>query len=421
MVQIERAARDFVKGVRLGVAMVVVVISAGWAGAQGLSFGGGSRIVPSNTDRGIPLGPWLFSPGVEVAWYETDNLFREPDPTFSDSMLQVGARAQFDLNLSEQSNIQFVYNPLYRSLDKYQLQENWSHLARLKGSLVFPSGLKLVGNYDYTRSSLDVRDIDPSGELAFSASPYTRQQASLRADYWLSPLDAVSVDGDWNDLDYSGSDYFGSRQRRFGVGWVRSLGPLLESDLRVSRRINDGKAYGDNPGTESTSDEVTLQFNGELSPTLKSDLKIGWRQSDYDARETGQRSTYQGPIVSGGVDWDVSESVRVNVGVSRSDYLTAVEGSRFSVTTRIQAGISVRRGRVGGSLNGSFGRQEFNGVDLATGEKRTDDLMRGTLSLSYQLMSLVSARANFTYVGRKSDPLYTYNSNTVSIGIVSGF
>lgn len=412
--------------IRLWVTMVIVVAALGAAvdvEAQGTTIGGGTQVVPTQGDAAIPLGLWRFLPAVQVGWYQTDNLFRSADDVVSDSLLQAAARLQFDLDLSEQSGVSFTYNPVYRSFDDFELEENWSHLLRFRGDIALPMGLRLAGNYDYTRSSLDVRDIDPSGELAFSAAPYTRQQAGVRADYLLSYVDAISIDADWNDLDYSGDDYFGSTATRYGVGWVRNLNPVLVLDLRLSRRETEAESFEGRDGTTSTGEDITLQLRGELTPVLETDLRIGWRRTQYEdasGRETDE--PFESLIVSGGVTWQLTESVRVTAGMSRSDYLSAVAERGFSVTTTVRAGVSLDRGRLGGSISGSFGVQDFTGEDPLTGQDRdSDEHLRFAASVRYQVAPFVFARTGYSYSERQSDPERSFNAGVLNVGVVVGF
>lgn len=391
--------------------------------AQGTTIGGGTQVVPTRGEAAIPLGLWRFMPAVQVGWYQTDNLFRTAEDTVSDSLLQAAARLQLDLDLSDQSGISFVYNPIYRSFDDFELEENWSHLLRFRGDVALPMGLRLNGSYDYTESSLDVRDVDPSGELAFSAAPYTRQQGSLRADYLLSYVDAISADVEWNNLDYSGDDFFGSTVTRYGVGWLRNLSPLLVLDLRLSRRETEGEPFQGRGSTSSTGEDITLQFRGEITPVLETDLQVGWRRSQFEdatGRETGD--PFESIILSGGVSWQLSEGVRVTAGVSRSDYLSALAERRFSVTTTIRAGVSLDRGRLGGSVSGSFGLQDFAGDELVAGEVLdSEEHIRASASVRYQVASFVFAQSGFSYFERQAGPERSFTTGVWNLGVVVGF
>ncbi len=405
------------------IAAAVTMGVAAPAAAQGTTIGGGTQVVPTRGDAAIPLGLWRFMPAVQVGWYQTDNLFRTAEDTVSDSLLQAAARLQFDLDLSDQSGISFAYNPIYRSFDDFELEENWSHLVRLKGDVAFPMGLRLTGNYDYTRSSLDVRDVDPSGELAFSAAPYTRQQGSLRADYLLSYVDAISADVDWNDVDYSGDDFFGSTVTRYGIGWVRNLNPVLVLDLRVSRRETEGEPVQGRGATTSTGEDITLQLRGQLTPVLETDLRIGWRRSEFQSATGGETGDpFESVILSGGVNWQLTESVRVTAGVSRSDYLSAVADRGFSVTTTFRAGVSLDRGRLGGSLSGSFGVQDFSGDDFIAGEDRdSDEHVRASASVRYQVAPFIFAQSGYSYSERRAGEDRSFTASVWNVGVVVGF
>ena len=143
-------------GALIGLALALLL--AGDAAAQSTDNNGGqSGVEPTrgkpNLYEAIPVGPFLFSPAVQLNLQHRDNIFFTPDDEVADWVMMGRARLQFELPLNE-SYLLFSYTPQYREYKDYKLDDNWSHFVDILGGFEFSNGLALDTTYKYMYGTL---------------------------------------------------------------------------------------------------------------------------------------------------------------------------------------------------------------------------------------------------------------------------
>ena len=161
------------------IGLVLIAASAATVSAQqqGDVEGGAPGIEPQrgkpNTHEAIPVGPFLFSPALQLNYQYRDNIFFTPDDEISDTVWMARARFQFELPLNE-SYLLFSYTPQYRDYVDYELDDKWSHFVDVLGGFEFSNGLILDATYKYMEGNLENRDVDPGGELYWGDRWFTK-------------------------------------------------------------------------------------------------------------------------------------------------------------------------------------------------------------------------------------------------------
>ena len=117
-----------------------------------------------NTDEAIPVGPFIFSPALQIAWQDRDNIFFTPDNEIADQLILAKAQLLFEVPVFE-SYLRFSYTPQYRDYKTYELEDKWQHFFDAAASFEFSSGLTLNLAYSYIIGNLETREIDPGGEV----------------------------------------------------------------------------------------------------------------------------------------------------------------------------------------------------------------------------------------------------------------
>ena len=148
--------------------VLILVCAFSVSAQQGDMDGGQSTSEPAranpNSYEAIPVGPFLFSPALQLNWQYRDNIFFTPDDPISDGVWMARARFQFELPINE-SYLLFSYTPQYRQYRDYKLDDKWSHFFDFLGGFEFSNGLTLDTTYKYMNGNLENREVDPGGEL----------------------------------------------------------------------------------------------------------------------------------------------------------------------------------------------------------------------------------------------------------------
>lgn len=376
-------------------------------------------------DEAIPVGPFLFSPALQLSWQDRDNIFFTPDNEVADNVYLARARFLFELPIYE-SYVQFSYTPQYRDFKNYELIDKWSHFATAAAAFQFASGVTLDLSYNYVDGNLETREVDPGGELLFGDPGFIKQEASLRLGYWFAPRDGLFVEGEWTDVDYDNPDLFFPYTRLFaGLGWQHQLSELLVMDLRYGRIDFDADDFVgvDNSFRDSESDEITLGLNGQLSPVVAAELRVGYRQTSYIVLP-GDPPTedYKGYVANGFISWELAHGSTLRLDALRSDYPSNFDLNAYYVATGGSLMYALDRGGFYGQLRGLYQQNDYELPDLTTGTVRSDELVAAGVGLGYRFTSILSLWGSYLYEDRGSNIYdFTYKSNVYTLGLVIGY
>ena len=393
----------------------------------GLAAGAGAQSLPGASGpslTGIPLGPFLFNPSLDVGWEWKDNLlYGLSGPARSGGILRANAGLALVLPISD-STIELDYRPSYQNYQDYTLSRNWSQDLGVRGSFVFPVGLTLKVGYNYLDASTNVRQVDAGGEIAWSDDPFTKNSASAEVAYWLTYRDGVSVRGSWNDLAYvhpEQSAFYDYSNSGLGIGWLHQLSPNTVLRVGYDHGTFDPKQTFRARGY--ASDTVSAAVTGALGSGLTSDLEVGWRKIKSDLLP-GEPTFDNGSglVVSGGLGYEMAHGGRLRLTAGRdwnaSNYATAL-GYR---SDRIGLDYSLGLVRTEFTVGGEVGRNEYASFAGDPSANRSDDLVTMHAGMAYAFREGLRGRLEYRYQDRSSNDGYNYTVNSVlaSIGLSLG-
>jgi hypothetical protein len=380
-----------------------------------------------NAGEAVPVGPFLFTPTLQLTWQHRDNIFFTPDNEIADNVLLARARLQFELPVYE-SYIRFSYTPQWREYDDWVLTENWSHFFDLTGGFEFANGVVLNADYRYVYGNLETREVDPGGELVFGDRPFGKHFAALGVDYWVTERDGISVEANYTDLEHDlgvqGSleeryfyDYSRSSAR---IGWIHQLSPILVMDLKYGYIDFDPDRTFDSRDDfrQSTSDEITAGFRGQLSPVVATELRVGWRETDYKGPDVDD---YSSIVVNGFVNWDLAHGSAVRLDLLVSDYPSNFGTNAGYTATGASLIYTLNRSGWYGQARGRIQNNDYDEPDPRFGEKRSDDILTLGLGLGYRFSDLLSLYGSYLYEDRDTLYDFAYTANIFSIGLVVGY
>lgn len=407
----------------IGAVLCCLVMVATWLPAQTESFAS-PTVQVHNEGEGIPVGPFIFSPSVELIWESRDNIFFTAANEVSDQVWLARARLSFELPIRN-SNIRFTYTPQYRQYQDYDLRENWSHFFDVLGAFEFASGLEVDAGYRFVNGNLETQEIDPGRELVFGESQYDKQHFALGANYWFGPTNAVRVEGQYVDFAYSdtallpgapqtGRVFYNYSRLSYGAGWLHQVNPSLVFDVKLVREDFDTErtSYFRN----STADQASLGMVGQLTPVLSGELRIGWRKTDFKTRP-GVRDVddFSGFVADGTLRWDLAHGSQLALKVLRWDYASAYGNNAFYTATGGGISYHLNRDRFFGEVSVHLQNNDYDVTE------RSDDILNLGLGIGYRVTELLSLRGSYFFEDRDSLPEYSYEASFFLVGLIYGF
>ena len=382
-----------------------------------------------NPGEAIVVGPFLFSPALQLQWQHRDNIFFTPDNPVADEVYVARAALVLELPIYE-SYVRFSYRPQFREYKDYELQENWSHFVDLIGAFEFSSGVVLDAAYRFVKGSLETREVDPGDELVFGDNAFTKNFLGVGFDYWISARDGLSIEFDYTDVAYddpltepnSNREQFYDYTRGAGsIGWVHQLSSVLVMDVMY------GHIQFDPVDTfawrTSTSDQVTAGFKGQIHPVLATELRVGWRDTEYD-QFAGENvvDNFSGPIINGFFDWDLAHGSSLRLDLLRSDYPSNFGVNAYFTATGGSLIYNLDRGDFFGQARGRYQVNDYELKDLTTGQDRSDDITTFIVGFGYRFTDVLSLYGSYLYEDRDSSIYrYSYSTNIISLSFTIGY
>jgi len=385
---------------------------------------GGASAPGGTSDDAIIVGPFLFSPAIQLTWQDRDNIFYTPDNEVRDQVFLARAQLLFEVPINE-SHVYFSYSPQYTDYRTYELLDKWSHFVDVGGSFLFSSGLAIRATYNYIVGNLETREVDPGGELYYGDPRYIKNYAAVAADYWFTHRDGLFVDLSWTDLDHSDPTlFYDYTSLAAGFGWLHQLSPSLVMDVRYGVIDFDAHDTPLHPNSfrDSLSNILTLGIRGQLSPVVAAEGQFGYRRINYDIQPGDPPvEDFSGFILNGFVSWDMAHGSVLSFDVLHSPFPSNYADNANYVATGAGLTYSLDRGTVFGQAHGRFQNNDYQLPDPITSELRSDDILSLGLGLGVRFTDHLSLFGSYLFEDRESLYRYSYTINIFTLGLVLGF
>jgi len=377
-----------------------------------------------HSEEAIPIGPFIFSPALQLAWQDRDNIFFTPDNEIADQLILAKAQLLFEVPVYE-SYLRFSYTPQYRDYKTYELDDKWQHFFDAAAAFEFSSGLTLNLAYSYIIGNLETREIDPGGEVFFGDRRFDKQWARIGGDYWITGRDGLVFDLSWEDLEHEDPELFYDYTRLTGgIGWLHQISPILVMDVKygIIDFDADDSPYENNDYRDSMSHSLTLGFRGQLSPVVSTELRVGYGVMQYDPKpDEPQVEDFEGAIVNGFISWEMAHGSILRLDLLRMPYPSAYGDNANYLASGASLMYSLDRGSLFGQLRGRYQNNDYSRPDRITGETRSDDIYTFGVGLGYRFTYYLSLWGTYLYEDRQSLYRYSYTINTFTLGLVVGF
>ena len=393
--------------------------------SSGMSSGTGEvSEIGVHSDEAIPVGPFIFSPALQLAWQDRDNIFFTPDNEVRDQVFLAKAQLLFEVPVFE-SYLRFSYTPQYRDYREYELDDKWQHFFDAAAAFEFSSGLTLNLAYSYIIGNLETREIDPGGEVFFGDRRFDKQWARVGGDYWITGRDGLVFNLAWEDLEHEDPQLFYDYTRlRGGVGWLHQISPILVMD--VSYGIIDFDAHDsefeNNDYRDSISHSLTAAFRGQINPVIATEIRFGYGVIKYDPLPNEpQVEDFGGFIVNGWISWELGHGSLLRLDALRMPYPSAFGDNANYLASGASLSYGLDRGKFFGQLRGRYQNNDYTRPDRITGEERSDDIYTFGLGLGVRFTYYLSLWGTYLYEDRQTLYRYSYTTNIFTLGLVVGF
>lgn len=408
----------------------MLLLAAAPVAAQSYQTGGQpgveSRRSDPNKYEAIPVGPFLFSPAVQLNWQYRDNIFFTPDDPVADQVYMARARLQFELPIN-QSYILFSYTPQYRDYKDYELDDKWSQFFDVLGGFEFSNGLLLDATYKYMVGNLENREVDPGGELYWGDRWYKKHFGAVQLSYWATTRDGFNLEADYTDLKHEDPDeWYDYTNLMVGAGWLHQLSEILVMNVAYRRSWFDPgpNNFIDNTFRTSTSDELTVGFRGMVSPVIQTEIVVGYRQTQYDVPPDLQDVVpdFSGFVARGYFHWDMGHGSSLRLDLLRWNYPSNYGINADYVATGASLQYEYERDRFQAQLRGRYQVNTYEVPDLLTGIDREDPISTIGVGLGYRFGPYISLWGGYLYEDRDSNIYrYTYDYSAFTLGLVIGY
>ena len=377
-----------------------------------------------NSNEAIAVGPFIFSPALQLSWQDRDNIFFTPDSEVSDQLILARAQLLFEVPIYE-SYIQFSYSPQYRDYKVYELEDKWQHFFDAAAAFKFSSGLALNMGYSYIIGNLETREVDPGGEVYWGDRGWDKQSARVGGDYWITDRDGIIFNLLWEDLDYDDPELFYDYTRlNGGFGWLHQLSPVLVMDVKygITKFDAHDTPFENNDYRDSLSHALTLGFRGQINPVIATEVRFGYGVVEYDPRpDQPQVENFQGAVLNGFISWEMAHGSSLRLDVLRRPYPSNFSDNANYLAAGASLMYALNRGHFFGQVRGRFQNNDYTRPDRITGQDRSDDIYTFGVGLGFRFTDYLSLWGTYLYEDRESLYRYSYTINTFSLGLGVGF
>ena len=423
MVDLSRV--EFKTVILVGLALMV---SAVVVDAQGFQMSlGRSMEVPSQGLEPIAVGPFLFSPAIQLGWENQSNLWRSSSDPVEDEILLARMRLLFEVPIRE-SFVRISYNPQYRDYKNSVLRSKWEHYLTVSGDFEFSNGLTLRADYSFIDGDSSVGQVDPGGELVFNGQRFRRHHFGINAGYWFSSTDGLSFNVaetkvDWRGDPVSGTEsWFDYSQTTARAGWLHQLSPALVMDVSLDYRKYEPDAAADRT-REYSGTGLTAGFRGQLNEVLSTEMRIGYAETDFSAGASAVPGfeDFSGLVLDGNITWDLGSESKLRLDLLRRPFASNYDLNSYYTATGGRLLYDIDRGRIFGQARARLQTNSYGIPDSVTGVKRSDDLMILSAGVGFRFTEKLSVRAAYSHEDREAPYPFDYINDIVLLDLIFGY
>ena len=387
-----------------------------------------SQGISESGNDAIPVGPFLFSPGVQLSWEHHSNLFQSATNAVSDDVYVARLRLLFELPIRE-SFIRISYTPQYRDSKNRTLFNQWDHYVEISGNFEFASGFLLDAGYRMVDGDVATYEVDPGSELIFSGRTFTKHSFRVNGDYWVSDRDGLRIAADLSTVSWHGTSipttgsWYDYDQWRGSFGWLHQLSPTMVMDL--SYGYTDYSPDGsENQFRSYSSNDLTLGFKGSLNEVLTTEFRLGYLESDFDSSASLHEGfdDFSGVVAMGHLSWEMAHGSRLRLDLINRPYASNYDQNSFYTGTSGRLLYDLQMDRLFAQASLLSQTNEYDVPDAILNRKRSDDVLTWDVGIGFRLTDYLSLRGRYIHEDRDSNiDAYGFLNKVYMIDLVLGY
>ena len=412
------------------VGLGILLIAAG-TGAQGFPSSNArsaeSGTVPELGNQPIAVGPFLFSPGLQLSWENHSNLWQSAADPVEDDIYVARLRLLFEVPIRE-SFIRISYTPQYRESKNRTLHNQWDHFLEVSGDFEFSSGLTLGARYRLVDGDVSTDEVDPGGELVFSGQRFSKHLFGVNASYWFTETDGLSLNADVSKVEWRGDSesnqygWYDYNQMTARAGWLHQLSPTLVMDLSLGYRDYQPDSEAEMI-RDFTANNLTIGLKGQLNDVLSTELRFGYEETDFSNASdvNADFEDFSSFIVNGNITWALAHGSKLRLDLLRQAFASNYDLNSYHTATGGRLLYDLEMGRIFGQLRARLQTNDYDVPDSQLGVKRSDDLTILGAGLGFRFTDKMSVRASYIHEDRDSLDPYGYLNKVWLVDLIFAY
>ena len=390
----------------------------------------GPALVALDAPReGLWLGPLNVRPAITLRYVDSNSVFVD-DPTPTDvRYFEIGPVIDGSVaRTGSDGGLKFRYAPRFRTGSSLDVVNSTTHVLDAGVDYSTSPGSGLRGGYHFATGTLETREVDPGGEFFFGLREFTNHGVDGSLDVAIGRVWGLGAGAGWNWVDIEeGSGFYSHERGGANANLWYDMSPTLR--FRAGYRYDRVPPPPDRPIAESRANTGFVSLAGELSPSTRATLSVGYRSQTNPSIE-GQGDSFNSVTYEGRIHRDISWSSSVTLAVFRTPLPSAFQANAFYSTTglglnaRLPLPLEISANGTIEYRRNSYERDTLildeSGNMFDVGDPRRDDLFAWSVGLGRSLTRWGFLRADYRRTKRDSN-LPDFSNDTEGFFLQVGF
>jgi hypothetical protein len=348
-----------------------------------------AQTLPSG--EGLKTGRFNLYPSLGLEYTQDDNVFYTNTEASSDEFVASGIlllkpRLLVHMPLGS-GRILWSYSPVLRNYTDVRVQqpEKFSHLFDLEASFRPGGNLSITARDHLVRGTVELREFDPGGELAFALIPFTVHEPGIDFTLDMGARQGISLIPRYSAVRFDEGDQpvlFNYRRKGAEGRYNLRLSPAAVLYGYVNQdRTNQRREQTDLDHVDVTSRTVGLGFRRTINQSVVTTFSSGYQIMDFRG---GPKANFSGAVLDATATWVLTDTTRSELQVRRQPYQSFVGTNNFYLNNYGGVRISQQVGRsLLVVLGGSYQANLYPVKDALIGARRRDKNRTLELGLGY--------------------------------------
>ena len=414
------------------------VLSIVMSSVVGISVARAQIVKPQ--DEGIQVGRVMFYPSLSLEMTDDSNVFYTSSELPENQVVNsrifiVRPRLLFDLPFGE-SFVRWSYSPTYRdySTEEFQQSDKISHFLDLDASLRIGRSVDLRVKDHFVQGTVELREVDPGGELTFGLTPFRSQDAAMELSVDLGARHGFSIEPKHSEVRFDeveGTAVFydfdkDALEARYFIRTSPSTRVYAYYEYEDTDQQREQGLFSE---VRETRRSMGVGFRRTVHEAVVTAISAGYAESEF---EGGGESNFHGIVFDGSAQWRLREGSAFVASVRRRPFQSFYVNNNYYVSNQLRVQLAKQIGRRlfwQASASASFNRYSdpldisptdsapdllpepdgngladiFENLEESIGVIREDEILNVEIGVGYLFRRSMRAIVGFNYDRRQSN------------------